>query len=127
MYCRTCGNEMNDNAELCVKCGVKKNVGSEYCQACGARTTSDMVNCNKCGAKLMKAVTLTQVKKKAATDGKKIIGTVLFVIGIIFLIGLVLNVFAIFVNHDGEAFGNAIICLIIGAVFAGIGSKLRKK
>lgn len=45
MYCRTCGNKMNDNAEICVKCGVRKNVGSDYCQVCGARTTSSMVNC----------------------------------------------------------------------------------
>ena len=54
MYCRTCGNKMNDNAEICVKCGVKRNVGADYCQVCGARTTASMTNCKKCGAKLMK-------------------------------------------------------------------------
>lgn len=30
MYCRTCGNKMNDNAEICVKCGMKRNVGTDY-------------------------------------------------------------------------------------------------
>lgn len=72
MYCRTCGNKMNDNAEICVKCGVRKNVGFDYCQVCGARTTSSMVNCKKCGAKLMKAMSSTQVKKKLYQKARKL-------------------------------------------------------
>ena len=39
MYCRTCGNKINDNAEICVKCGCKPLIGKSYCQNCGADTT----------------------------------------------------------------------------------------
>ncbi len=79
MYCRTCGNKMNDNAEICVKCGVKRNVGIDYCQVCGSRTTATMTNCRKCGARLMKAMSTTQMKKKVVSKGRKTLGTVLFV------------------------------------------------
>ena len=57
MYCRTCGNKMNDNAEICVKCGVKRNVGADYCQVCGFDGEIKIVKddgklvweCPKCG------------------------------------------------------------------------------
>ena len=83
MYCRTCGNKMNDNAELCVKCGVRRNVGDDFCQVCGARTVAGMTACKKCGAKLMKAMSSVQIKKKAVSKGRKTIGTILLVFAII--------------------------------------------
>ena len=131
MYCRTCGNKMNDNAEICVKCGVKRNVGTDYCQVCGARTTASMTNCKKCGAKLMRAMSSTQVKKKAVSKGKKTLGTVLLVIGIILLIVMVANIgVGLTSRSDYTAFnhlGAAGRCAIIGGLFTGFGIKFRKK
>lgn len=89
MYCRTCGNKMNDNAEICVKCGVKRNVGTDFCQVCGTKTLASMTNCKKCGAKLMRAMSSAQIKKKAVSKGKRTFGTILLALGIILLIGAV--------------------------------------
>ena len=57
MYCRTCGNQMHRDAEICVKCGVRKYVGSDYCQVCGWDGEIEIVEedgkliwkCPKCG------------------------------------------------------------------------------
>ena len=52
MYCRTCGNKINDNAEICVKCGCKPLIGKSYCQNCGADTTEQQEMCTNCGSRL---------------------------------------------------------------------------
>ena len=52
MYCRECGNQINDNAEICVKCGCRPLNSTEYCQVCGAKTTEKQVFCVKCGSML---------------------------------------------------------------------------
>ena len=131
MYCRTCGNKMNDNAEICVKCGVKRNVGADYCQVCGAWTTAAMTNCKKCGAKLMKAMSSAQVKKKAVSKGKKTLGTVLLVIGIILLIATVVNLGVGLTNiseyQSVLILGVAVRCAVLGGLFTGFGIRLRKK
>lgn len=131
MYCRTCGNKMNDNAEICVKCGVKRNVGTDFCQVCGARTTASMTNCKKCGAKLMKAMSTTQMKKKAVSKGKKTLGTVLLVIGIILWIATAVN-FGVGITSRSnyqtvQHIGGAIRCAVLGGIFTGLGIRFRKK
>ena len=54
MFCRVCGAEINDAAEICVKCGCRPLNGTEYCQVCGAKTTSQQELCVKCGCRLGK-------------------------------------------------------------------------
>ena len=52
-YCRHCGNEMQDEAVVCVKCGIstKTPVTSEkaFCKACGAEMNGKATLCTKCG------------------------------------------------------------------------------
>ncbi len=52
MFCRVCGNSLNDKAEICVSCGCKPLNGKEYCQECGEKTTEKQEMCVKCGCKL---------------------------------------------------------------------------
>lgn len=131
MYCRTCGSKINDNAEICVKCGVRKNVGTDYCQVCGSRTTADMANCKKCGAKLIRAMSSTQVKKKAVSKGKKILGTVLLTLGIILLIAMIINLGISLTERSryeaASHLGGAIRCGVLGILFTCFGGKFRKK
>lgn len=54
MYCRECGNPVNENAEICTNCGVRPLNGHNYCQACGAETRIEQEFCIQCGAKLIK-------------------------------------------------------------------------
>jgi hypothetical protein len=52
MYCRTCGKEQVDTAEICVSCGSKPKAGSKYCQSCGSDTNPNAELCVKCGSRL---------------------------------------------------------------------------
>lgn len=49
MYCRNCGNGLNDQAAICVTCGVPVGRGNNYCPQCGDTTNSMAQICMKCG------------------------------------------------------------------------------
>ena len=55
MYCRNCGETMNDNQALCLKCGVKVGNGDAFCSNCGSATNSGADVCLNCGVSLKKA------------------------------------------------------------------------
>lgn len=131
MYCRTCGNKMNDNAEICVKCGVRKNVGIDFCQVCGTRTTAEMAHCGKCGAKLMKAMSSSQAKKKAATNGKKALGIIFLIVGLILVIATLINIGVVFTTRSRYGVEShtymAIRCAILSSIFLIVGRMISKK
>lgn len=52
MFCRNCGKEVPENAEVCVNCGMKPLMGKKFCQNCGAETKENQEVCTKCGVKL---------------------------------------------------------------------------
>ncbi len=52
MYCRNCGNVMNDQAVVCVTCGVPTGKGNNFCPLCGEATDSMSQVCMKCGFSL---------------------------------------------------------------------------
>ncbi|MEO0092113.1 MAG: RDD family protein [candidate division WOR-3 bacterium] len=64
MYCRNCGKEVAEQAEICIHCGVKPLNGVKYCQSCGAEVNPNAVICIKCGVRLVgtKPVTITEVQ-----------------------------------------------------------------
>ena len=55
MYCRNCGEIMNDNQAICLKCGVKTGDGVAFCPNCGGAVNFDAQFCLNCGAALKKA------------------------------------------------------------------------
>lgn len=70
MFCRNCGNEIDDKAVVCVKCGVRPNDGKAHCQACGKETQPGAVVCVHCGAQLATST----AQNKAVSDKKLITG-----------------------------------------------------
>lgn len=52
MFCKNCGAELSQNAEVCIKCGVLVGDGDKYCQHCGAEPDPKAVVCVKCGRTL---------------------------------------------------------------------------
>ena len=129
MFCRTCGSPVNDNAEVCVKCGCKPLVGKEYCQNCGQRTKPEQEVCVKCGVPLKSTKTIEQHKDAIKSKALKVIPKVLLGIGILFCIGIIINLFKVPSSHGafaGEYLGQAIECAIIAAVFI-IASRIIKK
>lgn len=52
MYCKNCGNEMNENAAVCTNCGAAKGTGKSFCANCGASVNENAAVCLQCGASL---------------------------------------------------------------------------
>ena len=52
MYCRNCGEAMNDNQAICLKCGVEKDSGNSYCPNCGKGVAPNAAVCVSCGVSL---------------------------------------------------------------------------
>ena len=131
MYCRTCGNKMNDNAELCVKCGVRRNVGTYYCQVCGKPTLDTMTNCKSCGAKLMRGMSTNQMKTATVSAGKKTLGNVLLGLAIILLavaIGCLIVGIMSFNSRSGmDLLSAAFRCGAVGAILATCGRTIKGK
>ena len=55
MYCKNCGEQMNDNQAICIKCGVKTGDGNAYCANCGNPLTPNAAFCMTCGVAVKKA------------------------------------------------------------------------
>ena len=49
MFCKNCGEQMNDNQAICLKCGVKTGQGNAYCANCGNAVAPNAEVCLTCG------------------------------------------------------------------------------
>ena len=67
-YCRTCGNQVLEQAVACMKCGVPPKTGNGFCYYCGAETRAEAVICVKCG---MSCSTLEKVNSNGASANTK--------------------------------------------------------
>ena len=85
MYCKNCGEEMNDNQAICLSCGVQAGAGSSHCPNCGGATGEKAVICVGCG------VSLKKEGGKAAANESKFTGGLLGMIGICILQGLIIT------------------------------------
>ena len=58
MYCRQCGEELNNpRAVICVKCGTNKGQGENYCPDCGQEVKNKGAEvCLNCGIRLKGAM-----------------------------------------------------------------------
>ncbi len=55
MFCKNCGEAMNENQAICLKCGVKAGEGNAYCANCGEAIDPNAAVCLKCGVAVKKA------------------------------------------------------------------------
>lgn len=54
MFCKNCGEAMNDNQAICLKCGVKTGDGNKFCANCGKEINPNAEVCVSCGVSLKK-------------------------------------------------------------------------
>ncbi len=105
MYCRNCGNQMNDNAAVCVSCGAAKGTGMSYCPNCGAQVQPGASVCLNCGVALTPSFDPATQKSKLAAG---LLG--------IFLGGLGIHNF--YLGYTGRA----VIQIVLTLLSCGIGS-----
>lgn len=51
-YCKTCGNQINPNAIVCLCCGCDPKRGNKNCHDCGVEINPEQIMCINCGVPL---------------------------------------------------------------------------
>lgn len=69
MYCKNCGNKMDDLAVICVKCGAAKGTGANFCPNCGGETQPGAQVCTHCGVPLAPLPTASGEQKSKMAAG----------------------------------------------------------
>lgn len=107
MYCRNCGNQIADNAAVCVKCGVSVGVGTSYCPNCGQPTMPGASACTNCGVFLAQPISPANQKSRMAAG---LLG--------IFLGGLGIHNF--YLGKTNRALIQLLVSLIGGVITCGL-------
>ncbi len=55
MYCKHCGNKMEEDALFCTSCGCRKDAEEKalYCESCGTKISEGALFCTTCGNKIV--------------------------------------------------------------------------
>lgn len=107
MFCKNCGEQMNDNQAICIKCGVKVGEGTAYCANCGKDLAPGADVCLNCGV---------AVKKAAAGYGKYDKITIALIC--FFLGGLGIHNFMLGETKKGVVKIVLSFCFYIGSILA---------
>ena len=81
MYCRNCGESMNDNQAICLKCGVRTSDGNSYCQNCGNPVEADADVCLSCGVALKSASKGLNLEGQIGGQDKIVMALICFFLG----------------------------------------------
>lgn len=106
MFCRNCGNEVNENAAACLSCGADPKRGENFCPNCGVKTNANQVICTACGVSLKNTGSVGGI----GSSSKMLIGLLACIPGI--------SDFGIhyYLMHDMKKFKLNIIVLIVSFV-----------
>ena len=109
MFCRNCGEAMNDNQAICLKCGVKTGTGNSFCANCGNAVAPNADVCLNCGVAI-----------KNATNGEYLNGKDKLTIALIcfFLGGLGIHNFMLGETKKGVVKIVLSFCFYIGSILA---------
>jgi len=106
MFCRNCGNEMDNAAAVCIKCGVAAGNGVNFCYNCGAQSVPGAAVCTNCGVAFAQPIPVGEQKSKIAAG---LLG--------VFLGGVGAHNF--YLGFTGKAVAQIVLsmCLGIGAIW----------
>ena len=110
MFCRNCGEAMNDNQAICLKCGVQTGTGNNFCANCGNAVDPNAAVCLSCGVAIQQ-----QNSKGAYLGGKDKITMALICF---FLGGLGIHNFMMGETKKGIARIVLSFCFYIGSILA---------
>ena len=99
MYCRNCGEIMNNEAVFCVKCGVPTGKGNNFCPNCGKETHPEAIVCVGCGVSFKKPEEPKGDKSKIAAG----------------LLGIFLGAYGIhnfYLGYTSKAIGQLVLTLV---------------
>lgn len=111
MYCKNCGEALNENQAICLKCGVAVGNGNSYCANCGRPVAPNAAVCVSCGVAIQ--------NKKVAAGGslgdkdKTTMALICFFLG-----GFGVHNFMMGESKKGVVKIIATLCFGIGAILA---------
>lgn len=110
MFCKNCGESLNENQAICLKCGVQVGNGNTYCANCGNSIDPNATFCTSCGAAV----------KKASAKGDDLAGQdkVTMALVCFFLGGLGIHNFMMGETKKGIVKIVASLCCGIGSILA---------
>ena len=108
MFCKNCGEQMNDNQAICIKCGVKTGEGSQFCANCGKDLAPNAEVCLNCGVAVKGA-------KGGDLNGQD---KIVMILVCLFLGGLGIHNFMMGETKKGIVKIVLSLCFGIGAIFA---------
>lgn len=108
MYCKNCGQLLNDNQAICLNCGVQKGSGNAFCANCGQPMNPNQAICLNCGV----AVSNASADNLAGKDKMTLI------IICLFLGGLGIHNFMMGETKKGIMKIVLSLCFGLGAIFA---------
>lgn len=109
MYCRNCGEAINDNQAICLKCGVKVGNGSSFCPNCGNSVSPGAEYCMNCGV---------AIKNAASSDNLNGQDKIVMILICLFLGGLGIHNFMMGETKKGVFRIIMSLCCGLGAIFA---------
>ena len=113
MYCKNCGNPVEQGAAVCTSCGVPVGQGTNYCANCGAQLPTEAAVCMSCGFAantVQKAPAVPGAKSKMAAG----------------LLGIFLGGYGVhnfYLGYTGKAVAQlsiAIAAIVLSAISCGI-------
>ena len=109
MFCKNCGEAMNDNQAICLKCGVKTGTGNAFCANCGKPVDANAEVCLSCGVAI-----------KGGANGDYLNGKDKITIALIcfFLGGLGIHNFMLGETKKGVMKIVLSLCVGLGGIFA---------
>ncbi|MDR2019028.1 MAG: DUF4870 domain-containing protein [Syntrophobacterales bacterium] len=138
MFCRNCGKEMAQNADVCLSCGFRPSNGNKFCNNCGVETNPNQEVCIRCGVRLAHSGTsvdegklwcilaylgilcfiplLTQKQNRFIIFHAKQ-GLVLF---ITWMIAWILKIFVSFIPYIGPIMSVVLSLVVLGCFVIGI-------
>ena len=80
MYCKNCGEQLDDNTNVCPQCGNSQDNGQNNCANCGNTVSPDAAYCVNCGASLKNAGTAANAPAKTSKNiqPREILTSVIF-------------------------------------------------
>ena len=126
IFCRNCGNTVNENAFACMGCGLPPYKGKGFCQGCGAGTHEEAIICVKCGIKLQNEQTSKPVNllskfssvSKPTTDNTAVVTAARSITSVTYI--LIGNMLSVYSNIAGS-FITVIATNVLGIIFFFVG------
>lgn len=114
MYCKACGQPVNENQAICLNCGVKVGEGSKYCKSCGKEVNPEASICLNCGVEIKPAKS-ANVNVNWIPEGKDKITAIILCL----LLGAI-GIHNFYLGETKKGIIKIVFCLLfaISAIFA---------